>query len=96
MEHHILCNRRWSAGGDCTCPTQPESPARLNREARATLLRENGPTIGLSPQPDPVIERLDRLLLEVLLMKAAMEFQWGINQPHLDSRLRTSEPDGRG
>jgi hypothetical protein len=38
-------------------------------EERARLLRECGPTVGLSTIPDPVVQRLDRLLLEVLELR---------------------------
>jgi hypothetical protein len=37
---------------------------------RATILRECGPTVGLSTLPDPIMARLDRLLLEVLALDA--------------------------
>jgi hypothetical protein len=43
--------------------------ATFTGEERARLLRECGPTVGLSTIPDPVVQRLDRLLLEVLELR---------------------------
>ncbi len=70
-QHHVLCNARHNHGG-CSCDdyAAPDRLPRLDPDDRARLLREGGPTLGLSDIPDPIVARLDRLLLRQLELDA--------------------------